>query len=120
MATVNTVPRDNRGGRAVTNLLVNENAQQSSRIRNATILLAIVMLGTAMATHAFAAGGMANDPIGGKFQDGHTNPAFHGPIVDQVPAMPAPTFNPSAPYTVPQPSETPVSPGSPGSIFGNR
>ena len=40
------------------------------------------------------------------------------PWLDRVPSMPAPIFNPSSPYTVPQARETPVSPASPGSIFG--
>jgi hypothetical protein len=40
------------------------------------------------------------------------------PWPDRVPSMPAPIFNPSSPYTVPQARETPVSPASPGSIFG--
>jgi hypothetical protein len=35
------------------------------------------------------------------------------------PPQPGPTFNPSTPYTVPQLRETPVSPASPGSVFGN-
>jgi hypothetical protein len=42
------------------------------------------------------------------------------PFVNTAPAtMPPPTFNLSSPYTVPQSPETPVSPSSPGSIFGN-
>jgi hypothetical protein len=32
---------------------------------------------------------------------------------------PAPVFNPWEPYTVPESRETPVSPASPGSVFGN-
>ena len=40
------------------------------------------------------------------------------PLLDRVPSMPPPIFNPSSPYTVPQTRETPVSPASPGSIFG--
>src|SRR5271154_425390 len=41
------------------------------------------------------------------------------PLLDRVPSMPPPTFNPSSPYTVPFSRETPVSPASPGSIFGS-
>jgi hypothetical protein len=84
------------------------------RTRNATILLAVAMLATAMATHAFAAG-----RAGGGFGGGHTQDGFHGNLIDPVPSTPAPTFNPSNPYTVPQSPENPVSPASPESIFGN-
>jgi hypothetical protein len=42
------------------------------------------------------------------------------PLPNSAPSTPAPTFNPSVPYTVPQSPETPVSPGSPGSVFGPR
>jgi hypothetical protein len=86
--------------------------QQTFRTRKVMVLLAIVMLGTAMATHAFAAGRMGG--MGGGLGLGG---GFHG--VDEAPAMPAPTFNPSESYTLPQSSETPVSPASPGSVFGN-
>src|ERR1700752_4045197 len=79
--------------------------QQTFRMRKVMVLLAIVMLGTAMATHAFAAGYMSH--------------GFQPPILDEAPAMPAPTFNPSESYTLPQSSEAPVSPASPGSVFGN-
>ncbi len=50
------------------------------------------------------------------------NRGFSGPspLMDGASSMPAPTFNPSIPYTVPQSPETPVSPGSPGSVFGPR
>jgi hypothetical protein len=50
------------------------------------------------------------------------NRGFSGasPLMDGAPSTPAPTFNPSIPYTVPQSPETPVSPGSPGSVFGPR
>jgi hypothetical protein len=40
------------------------------------------------------------------------------PLLNSVPPAPAPIFNPSIPYTVPQTPEMPVSPASPGSIFG--
>ena len=41
------------------------------------------------------------------------------PLLDGAPSM-QPHFNPSIPYTVPQSPETPVSPGSSGSVFGPR
>ena len=50
-----------------------------------------------------------------------TNPVRSAPppLLDRVPTIPPPTFNPSRPYTVPFSRETPVSPASPGSIFGS-
>jgi hypothetical protein len=84
------------------------------------ILLAIVMLGTAVATHAFAAGRMGGGlGLDSGFGGGHMSDGFAPPIVNEAPSMPAPTFNPSDSYTVPQSPEMPVSPGSPGSVFGN-
>jgi|HubBroStandDraft_6_1064221.scaffolds.fasta_scaffold1110464_1 hypothetical protein len=48
-----------------------------------------------------------------------TNPApFAPPLVNPAPSMPPPTFNPSSSYTVAPSRETPVSPASPGSVFG--
>ena len=92
-------------------------------MRNAMILLSIVMLGTAMATHAFAAGRMGGMGgglgLGGGFHGGHMSHGFQPPVLNEAPAMPAPTFNPSESYTLPQSPETPVSPASPGSVFGN-
>ena len=38
--------------------------------------------------------------------------------VNPVPPPPPPVFNPSAPNTVPQPRETPVSPATPGALPG--
>ena len=95
--------------------------QQTFRTRKVMVLLAIVMLGTAMATHAFAAGRMGGmgGGLGGGFHGGHMSHGFQPPILNEAPAMPAPTLNPSESYTLPQSSETPVSPASPGSVFGN-
>jgi hypothetical protein len=42
----------------------------------------------------------------------HAQPQF----VPPPPPQPAPTFNPSTPYTVPQSPETPVSPGLPSAL----
>jgi len=92
--------------------------QQTFRSRKVMILLAIVMLGAAMATHAFAAGRIGSG-LGGGFGGGHMSRGFAPPILDEAPTMPAPTFNPSDSYTVPQSPEAPVSPASPGSVFGN-
>jgi hypothetical protein len=46
-------------------------------------------------------------------------PSALSPLLDRAPAMPPPAFNPSSPYTVPQTRQTPVSPASPGSVFGS-
>jgi hypothetical protein len=94
--------------------------QQTFRTRKVMVLLAVIMLGAAMATHAFAAGRMGGGlDLGGGFPGGHMSHEFQPPILDQTPTMPAPTFNPSEPNTVPQAPEVPVSPASPGSVFGN-
>lgn len=63
--------------------------------------------------HAHAQGGIAAARALG------SNRVLSGPPpLDSVPSMPAPIFNPFTPYTLPPPGETPVSPGSPGSVFG--
>ena len=99
--------------------------QQTFRTRKVMVLLAIVMLGTAMATHAFAAGrvggmgGGMGGGLGGGFHGGHMSHGFQPPVLNEAPAMPTPTFNPLESYTLPQSTETPVSPASPGSVFEN-
>ena len=45
-------------------------------------------------------------------------PSAPPPLLDRVPTMPPPTFNPSSSYTVAPSREAPVSPASPGSVFG--
>jgi hypothetical protein len=122
MAAVNLTSREtaNRRGKAIAIQLRNEDVRQAPRMRSAMIFLAIVMLGTAVATHAFAAGRMGGSMgLDRGFPGGHVNHDFQPPILNQAPTMPAPTFNPSDSYTVPQSPETPVSPASPGSVFGN-
>ena len=71
----------------------------------------------AFATDALAAGHGGGG--GGRFGGGHMGGGFRGPLLESVPSLPAPIFNPSTPYTVPSSRETPVSPASPGSVFGN-
>jgi hypothetical protein len=59
-------------------------------------------------------GGFEGSNVGGGFRSS----AFVGappPVINN----PAPVFNPSEPYTLPQSPETPVSPASSGSVFGN-
>ena len=122
MAMVNTTSREtaNRRGKTVAIQLRNEDLRQTSRMRNAMILLVIVMVGASVATHAFAAGRMGGGlSLDGGFRGGHMSHGFQPPILNEAPRVPAPTFNPSDPYTVPQSPETPVSPASPGSVFGN-
>jgi hypothetical protein len=84
---------------------------------HAMILLAIVVFGIVAATHALAAGRGAS---GSGPQGSHASTGFQGSPVTAVPTMPAPILNPSVSYTIPQSPEVPVSPGSPGSIFGNH
>ena len=88
--------------------------KKRSVARNTTIVLVAIMLGAAV-TDALAAGRGG----GGGFRGGHVGRGFNGPLLDSVPSAPAPVFNPSSPYTVSPSPETPVSPASPGSIFGN-
>ena len=71
----------------------------------------------AVATDALAAGHGGGG--GGRFGGGHMGRGVGGPWLNNVPSLPAPIFNPSTPYTVPSSRETPVSPASPGSVFGN-
>jgi hypothetical protein len=71
----------------------------------------------AVATDALAAGHGGGG--GGRFGGGHMGGGFRGPLLESVPSIPPPIFNPSTPYTVPPSRETPVSPASPGSVFGN-
>jgi len=91
--------------------------KQKSIAHSAMIVLTAVALSTALATDALAAG-PGGGIHGGGFGASHIAGRFRGPIMEGVPS-PTPEFNPSSPYTVPQSRETPVSAGSPGSIFGN-
>ena len=122
MARLNTASKETaRRARAIAiEFNQNQGVEQTFRMRKAMVLLAIIMLGTAMATHAFAAGRMGDGfGLGGGFRAPHMSHGFQPPILNEAPTMPAPTFNPSDSFTVPQSPETPVSPASPGSVFGN-
>jgi hypothetical protein len=93
-------------------------AKRKSVAHNTLILLAAITLSAAAATDALAAGrGGDGAPRG--YGSGYLGGEFHGPLLEQVPSMPPPVFNPSSPYTLPEAPETPVSPASPGSVFGN-
>jgi hypothetical protein len=76
------------------------------------IALAVTAIGVAAASDAFAAG------HGGARGAGRVPSTLGGPVLGQAPSM-SPTFNPSYRYVVPQAPEIPVSPASPGSVFGN-
>ena len=81
------------------------------------VAAAALLVGTmAVATDALAAG---HGGGGGGFGGGHMGGRFRRPLLESVPSIPPPVFNPSSPYTVPASPETPVSPASPGSVFGN-
>ena len=81
------------------------------------VAAAALLAGTvALTTDALAAG---HGGGGGGFGGGHMGGGFRGPLLESVPSLPAPIYNPSTPYTVPSSRETPVSPASPGSVFGN-
>jgi len=94
-----------------------ERIKPRSPSRNTMIVLAAVMLMAAAATDALAAG--RGGGRGGGARSGHMGRGVGGPWLNNVPSLPAPIFNQSTPYTVPQLRETPVSPASPGSVFGN-
>jgi hypothetical protein len=94
-----------------------QSIKQRSLSRNTMIVLAAVMLTAAAATDALAAGRGGGG--GGGARSGHMGRGVGGPWLNNAPSLPAPIFNQSTPYTVPQLRETPVSPASPGSVFGN-
>lgn len=79
-----------------------------------TLLVTASFLGATAAITAFAR------PV---TTGAHGHPRVHrgvgAPLFNQVPSLPPPIFNPSTPYTVPVAPEVPVSPASPGSVFGN-
>jgi len=94
-----------------------QKSKQRSIGRAALITLAAIAFSTAAATGASAArrGGEGVTAAAG---EGHFRGGYV-PMQEGVPQAPPPVFNPSLPYTVPAPGETPVSPASPGSVFGN-
>ena len=83
------------------------------------IATAIAVLG--LTSQAFArAGGLG---LNGGFGGVRAASGFHSSAFVSAPPpvfnSPAPVFNPSESYTLPESRETPVSPASPGSVFGN-
>jgi hypothetical protein len=81
--------------------------------------LALLLVAVSGASNAFAAGGHG-DGMGGGHGGGHFGGGFRSGFVNQEIPMQAPVFNPSEHYAVTQSPEAPVSPGSPGSVFGDR
>jgi hypothetical protein len=76
----------------------------------------VTFFGAAIAIdHACAQGINATSRAQGR----NPSPSASSPLLDRAPLMPPPAFNPSNPYTVPQLREAPVSPASPGSVFGS-
>jgi hypothetical protein len=81
--------------------------------RYLTVLaVAALSIGT-LATDASACGGIGGGHVGGGFHGFHGGPYMGGVISTP------PVFNPSSGFTVSPSPETPVSPASPGSVFGN-
>jgi len=83
------------------------------------IATAIAVLG--LTSQAFARGGGLG--LSGGFGGVRAASGFHSSGFASAPPpvfnTPAPVFNPSESYTLPESRETPVSPASPGSVFGN-
>ena len=84
----------------------------------AALTTAIAVLG--LGSQAFDAGGGLG--LDGDFGGGAASGLHSSAFVSAPPPVfntPAPVFNPAEPYTIPESRETPVSPASPGSVFGN-
>jgi hypothetical protein len=100
-----------------------QDIKRQSITRNAMILLTAMTLSITMATDALAAGpgggGAGGGHGGGRGGGGHMGDGFSGSFLDRVPPMSPPIFNQASPSIVAPLHETPVSPASPGSIFGN-
>lgn len=82
------------------------------------VVATAALLAGMVATNAMAAGHGGGFAAGG-FAGGHMGRGFGGPIPGSIISTPAPILNPSSSYTVSPSPETPVSPASPGSVFGN-
>jgi hypothetical protein len=96
-----------------------QKVKRKSVAYNTLILLAAITLSTAVATDALAVGRGGGGDGAPRGNVSHMDSGYVGPLVEPIPSMPPPVFNPSSPYTLPESPETPVSPASPGSIFGN-
>src|SRR6516164_2413733 len=90
MARLNAASKETaRRARAIA-IEFNQGVEQKTfRMRKMMLLLAIIILGTAMATHAFAAGRMGGRlDLGGGFRGGHMSHGSALPILDEAPTMP--------------------------------
>jgi hypothetical protein len=85
----------------------------------AVLTTAIAVLG--LSSQAFTLGGGLG--LNGEFGGVRAASGFHSSAFVSAPPpvfnTPAPVFNPSESYPLPQSPEIPVSPASPGSVFGN-
>jgi hypothetical protein len=88
------------------------------RVNRTPALLNIIGLTTAIIIGMTAIGDADAASHGGAHSRGHARGAFGGPIYIPAP-LTSPIFNPSYRYVVPQAPEVPVSPASPGSVFGS-
>lgn len=80
----------------------------------------LAVLGAAALLSASAPTVVLGGPVGGPAHGhAHLHRGIGAPLFNQAPSLPPPVFNPSAPYTAPVAPEVPVSPASPGSVFGN-
>jgi hypothetical protein len=89
-------------------------------LRETMIVLATAAALTGgLTAESFARGG-GGEGHGGGFGDGggaHMGGGF-GAFPDRIPSV-SPHLNPFTPHTLPESRETPVSPASPGSVFGS-
>jgi hypothetical protein len=96
-------------------------SKKSNLIATAIAVLTTSIAVFGLSSQAFTAGGGLG--LNGEFGGVRTASGFHSSAFVSAPPpvinTPAPVFNPSESYTVPESRETPVSPASPGSVFGN-
>jgi hypothetical protein len=87
--------------------------------KKSKLIVAAAIAVLSLTSQAFARGGGLG--LNGGFEGVRAASGFHTFNSAPPPAFntPAPVFNQSEPYTVPESRETPVSPASPGSVFGN-
>ena len=96
-------------------------SKKSNLIATAIAVLTTSIAVFGLSSQAFTAGGGLG--LNGEFGGVRAASGFHSSAFVSAPPpvinTPAPVFNPSGSYTVPKSRETPVSPASPGSVFGN-
>jgi hypothetical protein len=90
-------------------------------VATSIVVLTSTIAVLALGSQAFAVG--RDLGLNGEFGGVRAASGFHSSAFVSAPPPvfnnPAPVFNPWEPYTVPESRETPVSPASPGSVFGN-